>query len=927
MLHGFYFLNARYTALNVPASLQTAAAGINDLGEIVGVYQDSEFVQHGFLFNGLTYTTIDYPGAVLTRADNINNLGQIVGTYANAGSNVLHGFTLKAGVFTPIDAPGSSSATYLNQINNFGVIGGGYIDANSISHGFVYNAGTFTAIKFPGASNTAVTGINDSGEVSGVYCDPAACTFFVPGPQKYFTEINGRYTTVDVPTTGEIANLNLELNNAGQLIAAYQDSGGGSHGAVSAIGPFAYIGDATSGDLTVLDTSTNLVLTTISIPGYGGVPFGISPDQAHLYLADGNTVEVIDTATNSLVATVPGVGPNANAVTIAPNGILGYTANYSPNLTSGSVSVFNTTTNSVVATVPVSFAAGDVTVTSDNALAYVSGTGSTIAVINTSTNKVQSTFSIPVPSEGFNGNFGPFLIPNRSFAYVGQAVSGVTPGTVTAIDIPSNQIVATILVGTDPNGMAFTPDGRYGYVANVGSNNVSVIDTSSNTVIATVPVGNQASTIAMTPDAAFAYVGNLSDSTLSIIQTATNSVGATIPVPSPFGILIPSAPPSSQSITQPLSPTAPNQFNFGPHNFTVQYPAGTSFSGVSMTVVAAQATQASIQQRLAGTQFANAACIVYSGTGGNCVDYQVTCANTGGSQITCPSESSPTITVKTSFDALQPITNPGFLTTPIGTNNWTNIFDSFYLQRIDPTMKGKTSGFSEFVAVDLGATNSQGAGTLQFLAPLQSNDQRSFVVGASIPVEFHLASVANPAVPVTDATAGITVVMISDANGNPTSNLILEKPAAFTYGSGNYSYLLSTSGYAPGTYNITVYGNAFVAQQVEFTLTAPTGPRITTTLQSLTLNGTTKEYAAVFKISNTGGAVAKNLAVTAAKLDSTATVSSMPTNLGNVNAGSSVNVTLLFPSTAGAPKSSGEITISESYAGGTSGGGFRVTLP
>jgi hypothetical protein len=346
-----------------------------------------------------------------------------------------------------------------------------------------------------------------------------------------------------------------------------------------------------------------------------------------------------------------------------------------------------------------------------------------------------------------------------------------------------------------------------------------------------------------------------------------------------------------------------------------------------MTVVAAQATQASIQQRLAGTPFANAACIVYSGAGGNCLDYQASCTNTSGSQITCPSESSPTITVKSSFDTLQPITNPGFLTTPIGTNNWTNIFDSFFLQRIDPTMKGRTSGFSEFVAVDLGATNNQGAGTFQFQPPLQSNDQRSFVVGASIPVEFRLASVANPAVPVTDATAGITVVMISDTNGNSTNNIVLEKPAAFTYGGGNYSYLLSTSGYAPGTYNITVYGNAFVGQQVEFTLTAPTGPRINTTLQSLTLNKTTKQYAALFKLSNTGGAAAKNLAVTASKLDSTPTVTSLPANLGNLNPASSVNVTLLFPETAGAPNSSGEITISEGYAGGTSGGGFRVTLP
>ncbi len=346
-----------------------------------------------------------------------------------------------------------------------------------------------------------------------------------------------------------------------------------------------------------------------------------------------------------------------------------------------------------------------------------------------------------------------------------------------------------------------------------------------------------------------------------------------------------------------------------------------------MTVVAAQATQASIQQRLAGTPFANAACVVYSGAGGNCLDYQASCTNMSGSQITCPSESSPTITVKTSFDTLQPITNPGFLTTPIGTNNWTNIFDSFYLQRIDPTMKGKTSGFSEFVAVDLGATNSQGAGTFQFLAPLQSKNERIFPVGTEIPVEFQLTSLVNHGVKISDAIAGITVVMISDANGNPTSNLVLEQPAAFIYSGGNYVYSLNTSGYAPGTYNITVYGNAFVAQQVEFTLPAPTsGAHISTTLQSLTRNKS-NQYVAVFKMTNTGTGAANGLTVTASKLNSTASITSLPISMGDVNPASSVKVTLSFPASAGAPNSSGEITISESYAGGTSGGGFRVTLP
>ena len=241
-------------------------------------------------------------------------------------------------------------------------------------------------------------------------------------------------------------------------------------------------------------------------------------------------------------------------------------------------------------------------------------------------------------------------------------------------------------------------------------------------------------------------------------------------------------------------------------------------------------------------------------------------------------------------------------------------------------MKGRTSGFSEFVAVNLGATNNQGAGTFQFLSPLQSNDQRTFPTGTTIPVEFQLTSLPN--VPVSDAIAGITVVMISDANGNPTANLVLEQPAAFTYSGGDYTYSLNTSGYAPGTYNITVYGNAFVAQQVAFTVPAPTsGARVNTTLQSLTLKKTTNQYVAVFKMTNTGTGAANGLTITASELNSTVSVTSLPISMGDLNAGASAKVTLSFPASAGAPKSSEEITISESYAGGTSGGGFRVTLP
>ena len=929
---GFLFSGGTYTSIAPPPGAYTNAFGVNNSKQVVGNYRDSAGVTHGFLFSGGAYTTFDPPGSVSTEADGINDTGQIVGLYEDTNFK-YHGFLYSSGVFTNINFPGAET-TFAWRINNLGQIAGSYVDSVG-EHGFLLANEVFTTINVPNSTFTRADAINDAAQLAGTY---------IPTGQSAtqgFVYSADNFTSVSVPSAA--STYPTALSNGGVLAGYFGSAvgincdtsvtgglGGSCQGFVRTTGPFAYVGSGSSVNccnITVLDTQSDLVVTTIPIGGLS-YPFGITPDQTRLYVAISNAVDVIDTTTNTLVGTITGVGPGANAVTVAPHAKIGYTGNGTTN-SSGSVSVFSTTNNSVVATIPLTFGAGGVSVTPDGSLLYVGGTGSTIPVISTSTNTVESTFSIAVPTAGVNGNSAPVFNSSGSLGYVAQDVASVTPGTVTVISIPSNSTVATIQVGTQPQDIALTPDGAYAYVSNVGSNNVSVINTSSNTVVATVPVGNQPNSIAITPDGAFTYVANYLDSTVSVIQTSTNSVVATIPVTSPFGDLIPSAPvTASRSITQPLSPTAPNTFNFGPHNFTVTYPPGTSFSGVNMTVVAAQNSQQTFRQRVAGTTFANATCIVYSGAGGNCVDYQVTCSTTSGSQITCPDESSPTIAVKTSYDTLQQIIDPGFLTTPIGTNDWTNIFTAFYLQRIDPTTKGRTSGFSEFVAVDLGATNGQGAGTLQFLAPLQQSEARIFPVGTLIPVQFQLTSIAQPSESITDAKAGITVVMISDANGNPTSNVVLDKSSAFAYTGGNYVYSLNTSGYAPGTYNVTVYGNAFAAQQVQFTLPAATsGAHLITTLQSLTLNTTTNQYVATINVSNTGTAAANGLIVTASSLNSTATSTVLPVSLGNISGNGSATTTLTYPASAGAAGSRGVWTISENFAGGSTGAGMRIVLP
>jgi len=54
------------------------------------------------------------------------------------------------------------------------------------------------------------------------------------------------------------------------------------------------------------------------------------------------------------------------------------------------------------------------------------------------------------------------------------------------ISIPTNTVVTTIPVGTQPHGVAVTPDGAFAYVSNFYENSASVIDTASNTVVDTV---------------------------------------------------------------------------------------------------------------------------------------------------------------------------------------------------------------------------------------------------------------------------------------------------------------------------------------------------------------------------------------------------------------------------------------------------------
>ena len=94
-------------------------------------------------------------------------------------------------------------------------------------------------------------------------------------------------------------------------------------------------------------------------------PFGMDIRMANLELGFSD-VSVIDTATNTVIATIP-AGFGAGWVAISPNGAVAYVAN----LFSGQVSVIDTATNTIIATIPVGGFLGGIDITPNGASVYL----------------------------------------------------------------------------------------------------------------------------------------------------------------------------------------------------------------------------------------------------------------------------------------------------------------------------------------------------------------------------------------------------------------------------------------------------------------------------------------------------------------------------------------------------------------------------
>ncbi len=337
------------------------------------------------------------------------------------------------------------------------------------------------------------------------------------------------------------------------------------------VGPFAYVpnfGSFSGTTVSVIDTATNTVVATVTV-GNGPVAAVVNAAGTRAYIANqqGNSVSVIDTATNTVVATVP-VGSQPAGIAVNPAG----TRLYAPNQTSNNLTVIDATTNTVITTVAgLAFPVGAVVNPSGSRVYVTTFSSNAVAVLDTATNAVIAT--IPVCASPFV----PVINPTGTRVYV-----DCTSGTVSVIDTATNLVAATVPVGTNARGIAVNPAGTAVYVANNGSNTISVISTATNTVTATLPSPGGPLGGAFNPAGTRFYVANSSANSVSVFDTATNSLVATVPVgANPFGIgIVPAAVGPT-----PIVSLVPGALAFGTRTLSTTSPPSTVALGNAGTAL------------------------------------------------------------------------------------------------------------------------------------------------------------------------------------------------------------------------------------------------------------------------------------------------------------------------------------------------------
>jgi len=231
----------------------------------------------------------------------------------------------------------------------------------------------------------------------------------------------------------------------------------------------------------------------------------LSGEVLYVENANSNSISVIDLATNTVIRNIS-VGNSPHDLKISQS----QETLYSTDTDSGTISIINTTTNTLIKQVLTDATVHGITIFDDTL--YVGDVyGGKVLVINDGVVKGE----IKVGS-------GPEYLevsPNGKFLYVANLWSPIS-----VVDLEQKKVIKEINSGKTPHGLSFTNDGSRLFIVNMKSNTLSIIDAEKHEIIKTIAVGERPEYVALTPDESLAYVTNLGSDTISIIDTRSLEV-------------------------------------------------------------------------------------------------------------------------------------------------------------------------------------------------------------------------------------------------------------------------------------------------------------------------------------------------------------------------------------------------------------------
>jgi YVTN family beta-propeller protein len=110
--------------------------------------------------------------------------------------------------------------------------------------------------------------------------------------------------------------------------------------------------------------------------------------------------------------------------------------------------------------------------------------------------------------------------PKKDLLYAANRGTNAAPSSVVVFNTKTRSIVTRIPVDVNPYELVFTPDGGALFVSNWASNSVSVIDTDQNRVVGTIDVGSNPNDMKLSNDGRL-FVACSNDNTVHVIDTKT----------------------------------------------------------------------------------------------------------------------------------------------------------------------------------------------------------------------------------------------------------------------------------------------------------------------------------------------------------------------------------------------------------------------